>query len=109
MCGFKSTLGNVLEHIHIEEIKNISEQDLANTISKVFLEPLEEYRLPQPLTKLPIKKDTPELSDVSEMRISKMLAVLNPSKVCGPDEIPNWVLKDYAEILSSPISTIIFP
>ena len=109
LCGFKSNSGNVSERIPIEEIKNLSEQDLANAINKAFLEPvfLEEYRLPQTFTKLAIDEDTPELSDVSEMRISKMLAALNPSKACGPDEIPYWVLKDYAKILSSPISRII--
>ena len=41
------------------------------------------------------------------MRIFKLLTALNPSKACGPDEIPNWLLKEYAECLSLPISRII--
>ena len=68
---------------------------------------LEEYRLPQPLTKLRIDEDSPEHPEVSEMRIFKLLAALNPSKACGPDKIPNWMLKEYAELLSFPISRII--
>ena len=59
LCCFKSNSGNVSEHIHIQEIKNISEQDLANAINKAFLEPLEEYRLPQTLTKFAIDEDHP--------------------------------------------------
>ena len=37
----------------------------------------------------------------------KLLATLNPSKACGPDEIPNWLLKEYAELLAFPVSKII--
>ena len=37
----------------------------------------------------------------------KLLATLNPSKACGPDEIPNWLLKEYAELLAVPVSKII--
>ena len=86
---------------------NIGDQDLANTINEAFLEPLEKYRLPQPLIKLHIDENTPELPEVWEMRISKLLAALNPSKACGPDEIPNWMLEEYAELLSFPIYRII--
>ena len=35
------------------------------------------------------------------------MTALNPSKACGPDGIPNWMLKEYAECLSFPISRII--
>ena len=107
MCGFNSKSGKVSSHIHIEGIENRSDQDLANATNKALLEPLEEYRLPQPPTKLPINKDTPELLEVWEMHIFKLLAALNPSKACGPDEIPTWMLKEYAELLSFPISRII--
>ena len=40
------------------------------------------------------------------MRIFKLLTALYPSKACGQDEIPNWMLKEYAELLSFPISRI---
>lgn len=63
---------------------------------------MEEYRLPQPLAQLPV-----DLTEVSELRIYKLFGKLNPSKACGPDEIPNWMLKGYAEILAFPISRII--
>lgn len=63
---------------------------------------MEEYRLPQPLAQLPV-----DLTEVSELRIYKLFGKLNPSKACGPDEIPNWMLKGYAEILGFPISRII--
>ena len=37
----------------------------------------------------------------------KLLTSLNPSKACGPDDIPNWLLKEYAELLAFPVSKII--
>ena len=85
----------------------MSYEELANVINQAFLEPLEEYRLTQPLTKLPVYEDSPELLEVSELRVMKLLASLNPSKACGPDDIPNWRLKEYAELLAFPVSKII--
>ena len=100
------TFGNVTNHIHIEELEDFNNQELANTINQVFLEPLEEYRLEQPLTKFPTTIDS-KLRELSELRVMKLLASLNPSKLCGPDEIPNWLLKEYAELLAVPVSKII--
>ena len=37
----------------------------------------------------------------------KLLASLNSSKACGPDDIPNWLLKEYAELMAFPVSKII--
>jgi len=100
------TFGNVTNHIHIEELEDCDNQELANTINQAFLEPLEEYCLEQPLTKFPTTIDS-KLREVSELRVMKLLATLNPSKACGPDEIPNWLLKEYAELLAVPVSKII--
>ena len=85
----------------------MSYEELANVINQAFLEPLEEYRLTQPLTKFPVGEDLPELLEVSELRVMKLLASLNPSKVCGPNNIPNWLLKEYVELLAFPVSKII--
>ena len=101
LCGAHPNMGNVTNHIHIEELEDCDNQELANTINQAFLEPLEEYRLEQPLTKFPTAIDS-KLREVSELRVMKLLATLNPSKECGPDEIPN-----YAELLAVPVSKII--
>ena len=107
LCGAKPSADNVTSHIHIEGIKDMSYEELANVINQAFLEPLDEYRLTQPLTKLPVDEDSPELLEVSELRVMKLLASLNPSKAYGPDNIPNWLLKKYAELLAFPVSKII--
>ena len=53
LSGSQSNSGNVINHIHIEELEDCNNQELANIINQAFLEPLEEYRLEQPLTKFP--------------------------------------------------------
>ena len=37
----------------------------------------------------------------------KLLASLNPSKACGPDNILHWLLKEYVDLLAFPICKII--
>ena len=81
----------------------MSYEELAYVINQAFLQPLDEYHLTQPLTKFPVDEDSPELLEVSELRVMKLLASLNTSKACGPDNFPNWLLKEYA----FPVSKII--
>ena len=85
----------------------VTTRNLQTSFNQAFLEPLEEYRLEQPMTKFPVPTDSPKLNEVSELRIVKLLATPNPSKACGPDEIPYWLLKEYAELLAFPVSKII--
>ena len=94
-----SSSGNVINQIQTDGVKNLSAKELADVINKAFLDRLEEYRLYQPLTKLPLGENSCS-PEVSEARMQSWLAKLNPSKACGPDEIPNWLLKEYADLLS---------
>ena len=55
---------------------------------------LEEYKLPAPLERVPLESDSPEILRVTEQRVQRALEVLNPSKACGPDRTPNWLLKE---------------
>ena len=66
----------------------------------------EEYRLASALLPLPLE-ESPEFLDVSEDRVYRTLNSLNPAKACGPDRIPNWLLKEYAELLVVPVTRIL--
>ena len=79
LSGSQSNSGNVINHIHIEELEDCNNQELANIINQAFLEPLEEYRLEQPLTKFPVPTDSSKLREVSELRIMKLLATCTES------------------------------
>ena len=53
---------------------------------------------------------TPEVGSkpliIPESAILSALEKLNPRKAAGPDEIPNWLLKEYPDIIAYPVSTI---
>ena len=44
---------------------------------------------------------------LSEESVYQKLAGISITKSSGPDQTPNWVLKDYAYILASPVSSIL--
>ena len=87
MSGARAHSLALWNHIHAEGAEELSLQDLANVINEASLESMEEYRL--------------------ELRIARLLAKLNPSKACGPDEVPNWPLREYSELLAYPVCSII--
>jgi len=38
--------------------------------------------------------------------VESKLSKLDPSKACGPDDLPNWFLRDFAVWLSEPVAAI---
>ena len=72
-----------------------------------MLEPLEEYRLSNDIPKLPLEDQSPKYLVVAEYDVYKRLSHLNAAKAGGPDGIPNWVLREYAECLAYPVSIIL--
>ena len=107
LCGGKACSGDLIYHMNVIEVENLSTQDLANPINKAFLESLEEYRLSWPITHLALEKDSPEFLEVSEERVWKVLPNLNPSKSVGPDRIPNWLLREHADLIAFPVCRIL--
>ena len=78
----------------------------ANAISAAFLEPLDQYRLQEPLTRFPLE-DEPEFLSLTGERVLKVLSKLHTRKASSPDNVPNCLLKEYADILASPIAQIL--
>ena len=72
-----------------------------------FEDPLSAYELSSPLLPLELEVNNPEFLVVIEETVYSYLSKLNPAKGCGPNEISNWLLRDYAAILAFPISTIL--
>ena len=108
LSGSKRKNGDLLSQIDVEGFSELSLIEKANTINAAFLEPLEEYRLPTPLEFLPMEANTtPEILHVGEQRVQKVLSHLNPGKACGPDRIPNWLLKEYSDAVAFPVTEIL--
>ena len=107
LSGSQSHTDDLINQIQDGSIENYTRQELANVINKAFLDPLQEYRISQPLNFLPIDEESVTYPEVTEMQVQAVLSKLNPSKAGGPDEIPNWLLKEYPMLLALPVSKII--
>ena len=59
LSGEKLFSGDLINHINFKGVENLSTHELANSINKAFLEPLEEYRLFCPITHLAREKNSP--------------------------------------------------
>ena len=42
-----------------------------------------------------------------QLEVYNILRNLNPRKASGPDGIPNWLLRDHAELLTVPVCSIL--
>ena len=78
---------------------------LANNINMVFKEVTSDL---QPL--LPaaasVDHDVPDEFIISVTECEQKLSKLCVHKAMGPDNIPNWILKDFSYIIASPIAAI---
>ena len=101
LSGAKTKGGDLISQINVDQFSDLSRPEQANAINAAFLEPLDQYRLQEPLTCFPLE-DEPEFLSVTEERVLKVLSKLHARKASGPDNVPNWLLKEYADILASP-------
>ena len=102
----KSADVNLSDQINVEGFRTLNPQEQANIINTAFLAPLDEYKLLEPLDHLPLE-DLPIFLEVTEERVQQALAKLNPNKASGPDNLPNWIFKEYSYILAFPIMKIL--
>ena len=77
---------------------------LADNINRAFVNIMKDY---QPLTdsvRVSVEDDEP--ITVTEELVEKKLRAISTSRASSPDELPNWVLKEYSDILAAPITVI---
>ena len=107
ICGLKTSHSDLASQLNIEGLSELPFKEQANAINSDLLKPLGEYKLPAPLERVPLESDSPEILRVTEQRVQRALEVLNPSKACGPDRTPNWLLKEYCDFVAYPITEIL--
>ena len=78
---------------------------LSEKINEAFVSVMQGY---SPLTEnvLVALEDDEPLS-VTEATVARKLRAVSTSRAWGPDNLPNWVLNEYADILPSPIANIL--
>ena len=99
---------NILNSLHhLEGTTEMSPGERANHINRTFLSPMEKF---EPLSDNPgfqMRSSEDSVVLMTEMSAFKKLVSLNPSKAHGSDEIPGWLLKENADLLTIPICDII--
>ena len=80
-------------------------QSLANKINEGFLEPQQGFELLS--SEFCVSTQGFSVPFVSVCDVEKLLSSVNISKAGGPDNIPNWVLKEYSYELAPPVCDII--
>ena len=78
---------------------------LANNINRVFKEVTYDLQ-PLPPAAASADHDVPDEFIISVTDCEQKLSKLSVHKAMGPDNIPNWILKDFSYILASPIAAI---
>ncbi|XP_046863517.1 uncharacterized protein LOC124457285 [Xenia sp. Carnegie-2017] len=106
LSGMKAQTSDLVNQIDIDGFSELSPKVQADLINAAFLDPLDEYKLTSPLEYHHLE-GSPEILTVSVERVQKALNALNVHKACGPDGIPNWLLKDFSDIVGQPITLII--
>ena len=104
--GMKTADVNLSHQINVEGFTTLNPQEQANIINTTFLAPLDEYRLLESLDHLPLE-NSPIFLEVTEERVQQALAKLYPNKASGPDNLPNWIFKEYSYTLAFPIMKIL--
>ena len=69
LCGAKRNSVTLTDHIQDDVVNDLSEKEIADSINKALLEPLEEYRLSETLDKMPSESEDVEFPEVSEWNV----------------------------------------
>ena len=79
LSGSLLRLGDLRNCINVPELNDLPPEDLANSLNGALLEPLQEYRLDDPLVPLPLE-DAPEFLEVPEHQVYQLLCKLIQTK-----------------------------
>ena len=112
LSGMATNSPSLINQIHSPDIEGKTNIEIANLINDKFLAPLHEFQdtfspnNPTTGSTLSASNNT-EFLQVSEKRVFKILDKLYKAKVSGPDQLPQWLLKENAATLAKPISVIL--
>ncbi len=93
--------------IQSENLEHLSVVDLANAINNAFLESMQEFDPFNPNDDQPNSMSDQPVDITTLWETHNKLKLLSTSKAPGPNEVPNFVYKEYAKILACPISSLV--
>ena len=80
-------------------------ESLAENINSAFINIMNDYLPLSDCIRVEMADDRP--TSVTEHSVARKLLELNASRASGPDNLPNWVHKNFAYILAAPIADIL--
>ena len=89
---------------HIDAGRKSSLKNLSNIINNSFLAPTDSFRPLAPSWPPDVHLDNSP--SVTEYCVFEKLALLNPHKASGPDNVPAWLLEENADILALVVTDI---
>ena len=92
----KSKSGDLVYQIQVEGFPDLSQLDQVNAISAALRGAVGRIPITIPPPRLRLE-ESPDIPHVTESRVERILVKLNPSKVFGPDQIRNWLLKEFSD------------
>ena len=98
---------DLLNDLAVPEFEEMSRREIANAINSALLEPLQTFESFDLSTVYLALEDDVEFLEVSTYRVYNSLLHLNKYKASGPDGLPNWLLKEFAELLVDPVTDIL--
>jgi len=81
------------------------ESTLVDKINKAFVRVMEDYSPVTECVCVVIIGDKP--ISVTDHSVARKLREISCARAGGPDDLPNWVLKEYADILAASIAEIL--
>ena len=103
LSGQNSTRKDLRSMIRLDA--EISDEDLGNKINEAFISVMKDFSpLPEDFN---LQTDNDEPITTSEETVAQLLRAISVSKASGPDELPNWVLKNFSDILAPAITIIL--
>ena len=104
----KSNDSDVMSRLYVPDYENMNPDEISNSINAALLEPLQSYTpLDVSASLQSVDEDTTVFLEVSSFRVCNNLRHLKQNKAPGPDGLPNWIFKEYAEILCEPLANIL--
>ena len=92
--------------LHIDGIEGESGEDIANFINAALLHLMQDY-----MHRWTVFHGLPAIdSEIVQPSVSEVCSVLlapNSRKAPGPDGLPSWLLKEYADFLAGPICDLL--
>ena len=96
----RKNLGSILK-VNCDD----NDQDLPNRINETYIRIMNSYSaLPEDLC---FRNDKDECIQVTVDSMTEKLRQIDKSKASGPDNLPSWLLKTYADIIALAITDVL--